>query len=127
MGRTINFGINGQYIEEADVVVQNNLVSSYKTAFPENIDSHQWEEFVSFLESFLLSQEAKILEAKNYEKLEIELTEAKKKKHSSGWQNFRDFLSDAANLTIVLPPIVSFIDANSNQVAQWIQHLFRCI
>ncbi len=123
MSRKISMGTNSQYIERADTVNQYNSIVR-ANSFPETLTDAQWTEFLSFINQFLLSKEAETLSVANYKKIHEELSMAQESYSISGWERFRNFLEDTANAATIITPIVTFIAANSNQIAQWIQMIF---
>ena len=116
----------GTYIEKAKTVNINKSigVAEGKQDMPEAISDDQWVEFIRFIEVFLESNEAGTLTVSNHNKIQEELKIAKQSDAKSGWQRFREFLGDSANAVTILTPIATFIAANSNQIAQWIQSIF---
>ena len=116
----------GTYIENAKTVNINKSigVAEGKQEMPETISGEQWVEFIRFIEVFLESNEAGALTVSNHNKIQEELSIAKLTDAKSGWQRFREFLGDSANVVTVLTPIATFVAANSNQIAQWIQSIF---
>ena len=125
MSRTITQGAFSTYVENADTVkITHNHRGTEKAKLPETLTNEHWTEFVAFLTQFSHSKEAETLNVVNYKKVQEEVTAAKNSGSKSGWQRLRDFLGDTANATTILTPIVAFVAANSNQIAQWIQELF---
>ena len=120
-----------EYHEQRNVTVKSNGTYEevrgdkvYQLTLPDSLTDIQWSEFLAFITQFLESKEAKKLTVGDSEKIQEELKNAKKMDAKLGWSKIREFLSDGANVTTILTPIAKFLTANSDQIAQWIQHIF---
>jgi len=125
MSRKIVLGDNSQYVESADSVIQNNYATSSKLTLPENISETQWQDFLEFIESFVQSKESEALSESDYQKLKTEIINAKQEKRDTGWNRFRLLLSDSANATTLLMPILYYVANNSSQISQFINDIFK--
>jgi GTPase SAR1 family protein len=87
--------------------------STVNQSLPATVTEEQFNQILEMLEKFLESEQKRKLTIEDFENLQKEANEASKLGFKKGWERFRRFLSDTANIATIGTAIATFLAAHT--------------